>query len=186
MLLLAATTAASSAAQSTNVTLFQDMAVACLGELPPEIDRFLVDAPTEMPYLRSALVASWQADGREIFLAGEADGEARVSYTIEEADVAYARDDGRIARTVRLALRYTLTDAEGRVLADDRCARVRSDTIARTQVAAVQTDAYPETSADLPQGGWVRRVLEPAVLTAATAVALYLFYTLRTGNGEDS
>lgn len=162
------------------------MAVECLGELPPQVERLVLDASDEMPYIRSALVETWQDDGREVYLPDATNGAARVAYEIEEADVRYVRRGRRLAREVRLTLQYTIANADGRLLADNRCAPTRGDVIARADVDAVQSDAYPETLADLPPGGWFRRVLEPAVLTAATAVAVYLFFTLRSTGGDDS
>lgn len=185
-LLLAAATATSATAQSTNLSLYQDMAVECLGALPPQVERFVLDAADEMPYLRSALVEAWQADDREIYLTDASTGGAHVSYDVEAADVTYRREGRRLAREIRLTLHYTVANTEGRLLADDRCTRSRADVIPRSQVDFVQTETYPETQAALPRDGWYRRILEPAVLTAATVTAVYLFFTLRSAGGGDS
>lgn len=162
------------------------MAVECLGPLPPQLDQLVLEAPDEMPYLRSTLVATWQDAGRQVYLPDGPTNEARVAFDVEEAAVRYARRGSQLAREVRLTLRYTIARADGRVLADDRCALSRGDVIARGQVDAVQSNVYPETQSDLPRGGWFRRLLEPAVLTGATAVAVYLFFTLRSAGGDDS
>lgn len=174
------------AAQSTNLSLYQEMAVECLSELPADVDSLILEAPQNMPYVRSALVALWQADGRDVFFPDAPISTARLAYDVEEAAVTYVRRGDRFEREVRLTLRYTVTTESGRVLADDRCSRSRQDLIARAEVDAVQSPVYAETQGQLPRGGWFRRVLEPAVLTAAAAVAVYLFFALRSTGGEDA
>ena len=175
--------------QATNLAHYEAMAVACLSAVPDTARAFRLDAPDAMPYLRAALVARWQSEGRVIFRPDAPAAEALpwLRYAIEEARVAYAKaPDHRLARTVTLALRYTFTGADGRILRDDRCRDVRADTIRSADRARVETAAFPETQAPPPEAGWVRRYLEPAVITAATAVGIYLFFTLRsdrTNNG---
>lgn len=181
--LLIATTVAG---QSTNLALYQEMAVECLGDVPASIDTLALQPPDRMPYIRSALVTHWQDDGRTIYLPDSAGTHPLLSFDVEEADVTYARRSRRIGRSVVLALRYSLTSPTGRILADDRCREETSDMISRTALQVVQVDAYPETQADPPEGGWFRRYLEPVVITAATAVAVYLFFTLRSTEADDS
>lgn len=185
-MLLAVAMTAPAFGQSTTLSLYQEMALECIGEVPPQLDRLILEAPDEMPYLRSALVQAWQEDEREVYLPGAGVEEGRITYEVEEAFVRYERAGRRLAREIRLTLQFRIADAEGRLLADRRCARRRDDVIARSQVDAVESAAYPETRASLPRGGWFRRVLEPAVLTSAAVVTIYLFFTLRSTGGEDS
>jgi hypothetical protein len=186
VLVLTVAASAPAAAQSTTLSLYQDMALECLGELPPQLERIVLEAPDEMPYVRAALVEAWQEDGRQVYLPGASIEEGRLSYDIEEAYVRYARNGRRLAREVRLTLHYTIANEEGRLLADRRCAGIREDVIARSQVDTVESAVHPETQAALPRGGWFRRVLEPAVLTSAAVVTIYLFFTLRSAGGDDS
>ena len=177
---------APASAQSTNLALYQDLAVDCLGALPGDLDSFSLEGPERMPYVRSALISRWQDDGRSVFAADSSGDVAHLVYHIDDARVRYARQDGDVARRVALALRYTLTAPDGRILEDDRCAEEFSDVIPRGALAAVQNEAYAETQADAPEAGWFRRYLEPVVITAATAVAVYLFFTLRSNEADDS
>ena len=174
------------AAQPLNRVLFEEMAVDCLGTLPETEGDLILHAPEEMPYVRAVLVAAWQAEGRAIFLPDPARAGLRIAYAIEEAGVRYEkRRRKQLAREVRLVLRYDITDQDGRVLADERCALARSDFIARTQRTAVETEAWPETQGAPPRRSRVRRMLEPVVLTAAMTVTAWLFFSLRS-SGEDS
>lgn len=172
--------------QSTNLALYQDLAIECLAAVPGEVDSLSLESPTRMPFLRSALIARWQEDGRSIFEADSSRDVAHLVYHIDDARVVYGRADGDVARHVVLGMRYTLTAPDGRILADDRCAKDFSDVIPRGALAAVENEAYAETQADPPEAGWFRRYLEPVVITAATAVAVYLFFTLRSNEAEDS
>lgn len=172
-----------SPAQPTNLSVYQDLALRCLAGAPDTLGAFRLDAPDGMPYLRTALVDAWQADGRTLFLLPDsaAQGRPRLTYRVEEAGVTYERAPGRrLNRTVTLALRYTLTGPDGRLLAESACRETFADSFPRRAHAAVESPSFPETQAALPPAGWLRRYVEPALLTAATAIGVYLFFTLRS------
>ena len=174
-------------AQTSNLELYQEMAVECLGGLTGAADSLAIVSPARMPYLRSSLVNEWQKAGRVVYLADTTAVRfniPRLSYEVERAAVEYARRGKQVERRLRLDLRYTLTGADGLVIADDRCSSNRSDLINRTDLMRLQDPLYPETQAEPPPAGWIRRYLEPAVLTTATAVAVYLFFTLRSDAGD--
>lgn len=170
------------AAQPTNVAALQELGVRCLAAVPDTARAFRLDAPERLAYLRPALVAHWQAEGRTLFVADTAAAPPlpRLRYRVEAAGVAYARAGRRLRRTVTLGLHYSFTAPDGRLLADARCHEVYADTLARNALAVVEADAFPEARAEPPPPGWLRRYLEPALLTAATAVTAYLFFTLRS------
>ncbi len=171
--------------QPTNLEAYQTLAVECLAAAPDTARAFRLAVPARMPFLRTALVARWQEEGHMVFLADssfEATGALpRLAYEVEEATVAYERAGRKqLRRTVTLALRHTFTGPGGEILREDRCRDVYEDTVARRAAAGLADEAFPETQAPLPEAGWLRRYLEPVVLTAATAVAVYLFFTLRS------
>lgn len=177
-------------AQPTNLEALQTLAVRCLAEVPDTTRALRVEAPAQTPYLRAALVNRWQQENRSIFLPDSSlhtPNLPRLRYTVEAINVAYARAGRkRLQRTVTLALHYTYTAPGGRLLADDRCRETFTDTIRRADQAAVESDAYPETQGATPRGSWRRRYLEPALLAAATAVTVFLFFNLRNDrSGED-
>ncbi|MFQ5568088.1 MAG: hypothetical protein ACE5G0_00350 [Rhodothermales bacterium] len=179
-------------AQPTNLEAYQELAVRCLAEVPDTAQAFLLDAPEQMPYLRAALSGRWRQEGRALFLADtsfQVPGVAlpRLQFEIEEARVAYARAPRKqFTRTVTLALSYTMTAPDGRLLRENRCRDVFTDTIRRTDRLTLETEAFPETQGAPPQGSWKRRYLEPAVIAAATAVTIYLFFNLRSERSDDS
>ncbi len=178
-------------AQPTNLEAYQTLALRCLAEAPDTTQAFRLDAPAQMPYLRTALAQRWRDEGRVLFLADSLQhvsgpATARLRYEIEEAQVAYARAPRKqLVRTVTLALRYTFTAADGRLLREDRCRDTLTDTIRRSDRAALEWDAFPETQGEAPRGGWIRRHLEPAILAVATAVTVYLFFNIRSERTDD-
>lgn len=171
-------------AQTTNLAVFQDLGVRCLAGAPDTLRAFRIAAPPLMPYLRPPLLTRWQAEGRTLYLADSTNAHTDLpllSFSIEEAQVAYARARRRnVQRSVALTLRYTLTTADDRVLAEHRCRETYDDVVPRRAIAGLESTAFPETRATLPPAGWLRRYAEPALLTAATAVGVYLFFTLRS------
>lgn len=177
-------------AQETNLAVYQRLALECLGELPRDVEALSLEAPDEMPYVRSALIESWTSDGREVFdfngLPPQSATLPRLAFTVEEARVTYdALGRGRLNRNVRLAVQYVLSDVDGRILLDERCSKAADDVIDRAARERLEDEAYSETRGDPPRAGWVRRYVEPAVLTAATALGVYLFFTLRSQSTDD-
>lgn len=176
-------------AQETNISLYQKLALQCLSSLPDSIESFELDASREMPYLRPALVAGWQEEGRNVYLA---DSLAQnrdlpiLRYRVDDASVAYEPEGrGRLRRTVALTLQYTLVAADGRLATEQRCTESTNDLISRRDIDEIEAGAYPETQSAIPDAGWIRRYLEPAVLTVATAVGVYLFFSIRSGEREN-
>lgn len=168
---------------STNLEAYQVLAVGCLAEVPGSRSAFRLEAAPAMPYLRQALVQHWKQQGRAVFLAdtaaaGDMD---RLTYGVDLARVRYEKARRRILRrTVELELSYALVARSGEVLADDRCRRDYSDTLERSAVSGRETPAFSETVGTLPRGGFTRRYLEPAVLAAASALTVFLFFRLRS------
>lgn len=184
---LAGLGAAAGQAQPTNVEAFQGLAVGCLGAVPDTAQAFRLSAPAAMPYLRPALAARWQDEGRTLFVTDTlAAALPWLRFEIEEAQVKYERaPQKQLARTVTLALRYTFTGADGRLLREDRCRDTFADTVHRDARAGLESEAFAETQGALPRAGWRRRYLEPAALALATAVTVYLFFNLRSERSDD-
>lgn len=187
-LLLLALPAACTVAQTPTLTLFQTMAVECLAPVPDTLRAFGLATPAVPPYLRTALLERWHAEGRTVYLADSAQttpAYPRLLAATEQLRVVYARA-GRhtLRRTATLHLRYTLTAPDGRVLRDGRCERAADDTLARRDKSRVENPAFPETQAPMPPRRWLRRTLEPAVLAATVVLTAYLLFTLRSNRAD--
>ena len=79
-------TASTTGAQPTNMEAFQSLAVECMGFISDVEEDLIIDAPAEMPYVRSAIAARMNQRGRQIFLAdslytNQPDNLATLSYT---------------------------------------------------------------------------------------------------------
>lgn len=178
-------------AQPTNVEVFQQLAVQCLETAPDTVRAFRLEAPSQMPYLQSMLLERWQNADRLVFVADTArfdvpDDLPLFGYSITQVGLTYTRQGRKqLRRDVTLDLHYRLTAANGQVLSDQSCTSPYTDTVARNAAKHLSDPSYPETLAPIP-AGWLRRYLEPAVLTAATAVTVYLFFNLRSTSSGDS
>ncbi|GAB5520294.1 MAG: hypothetical protein RhofKO_25450 [Rhodothermales bacterium] len=174
-------------AQPTNLEAFQQVALDCLGAVPTGEAAFVLEPPGQMPYLRQALVGYWQRQDQTVYLASDSMAQAlpRLAYRIEQVAVDYQRAGRKhLDRALTLALAYTYTAADGRLLADARCAEPFSDRIVERDRESLETTAYPETQGNVPQG-WVRRYLEPAVVIGSAALGTYLFFSLRSTRQSD-
>lgn len=189
-LLLAGTAHYAGAQPATNVEAYQRLALDCLADVPDTIHVFQLQAPPQMPYLRTALVDRWHREGRTVFLADSTLGTPparlpRLVYLVEERGVDYERAGRRqMRRAVRLGLRYTLLGADGRLLREDACLDRFDDMLRPSDQPVVETAAFPESQGAAPRAGWLRRYAQPAVLAAATAVTIYLFFSLRNNQPE--
>lgn len=181
-----------SAMPPSNIDVYQQIAVGCVAEAPAAVAAFRLDMPAQMPYLRSALAARWQEMQKQVYLADSTYTTAPPSLPtleiqIEQAGIDYQRGGRKsVNRAVTLGLRYTLIGGDGQLLQEGHCADTVRDTVPRDQLDALATPAYPETQAEAPPAGWFRRYAQPAVLTAATAVTVYLFFSLRSDSSSNT
>lgn len=189
IVLLAA--ASQAAGQASNMDTFEALAVACTEDLGDSAGDLVLDAPSRMPYVRSAIVAALQSQGRQVYLADSTfserpDALSTFLYSIEEARVVYERiRKKRARRTVHFSAATALTSARGRLISDEICQQQFADTVAIADLASLQNSAYPETQAPIPEAGFARRFLQPLTLGAATALTVYLFFTLRSESSSD-
>lgn len=187
---LLASSSAGVFAQETNIERFQAIAVDCMAALPDTPESFRLEAAERMPYLRPSLVQYWQSNGHTVYLSDSTTVSVPdlplLAYRIEEADVEYVRRRSRrMQRVVTLALQVTVRGTDNRLVFENRCRDRLSDVIPRDALREIEASIYPETQAPAPEAGWVRRYLEPVVLTAATAVGIYLFFSIRSSNEEN-
>jgi len=177
-------------AQPTNVEVFQQLALDCLQAAPGTAQAFRLEAPSQMPYLRTVLLNHWQNDNRLVFFTDTTRYAPPrdlplLRYDIAQVALTYTRQGRKaLRRDVTLDLRYRLTAANGQALDEQMCTTPYTDVIPRKAAKNLSDLTYSETQAPIPAGG-LRRYLEPAVLTAASAITVYLFFNLRSsGNGS--
>ena len=194
LLFFASPQAASVHAQDvyTNLEVYQTLAKSCIAGVPDTWRVLAIEAPSSMPYVRSALVQHFQLERRAIFLPDTSSTLSsqrlnRLSYAVDEARVRYQKVRRNVVRrSVVLELRYSLVTQTGEIVADDRCSKSYADTLRRSAVREYETPAYPETAGALPRPAWTRRYLEPIVLATASALAAFLFFNLRSERSNGS
>lgn len=187
LVLVAAVPARDAGAQATNAERMSALAVRCVAERTAGADTVAVTGPERLPFIRSAVVATWQASGVTVY-EGDAEGAPgkAVHLEVEDAGVRYDRaDGGMIARSVHLDLMVRVAAPDGLILADDTCRGSESDLVERRAIESLGSPAWPETLAEEPAHGWLRRILQPVVITAATAAGVFLFFSLRSRRADD-
>ena len=170
----------------TNLALYQQLAIDCLTALPLQEDSLIIAAPASHPYLLNAVVGAIEQRGTTVFVPDPVQPVvAELSWIVGAATVQYSRGRSKmVARTVRLDLNYMLVSSDGRVMANGPCNQSYSDTVARSELPSLESSAFPETQAELPESGWLRRYLEPVVLAVATGLAAFLFFNLRSDRAD--
>lgn len=141
-------------------------------------------------YVRSAVVTALLEGGYTVHEPGaDAPGVPHVGLTPEVLTVEYARADRQnVSRRIEVRLRALVTNPDGTVARDEACTRTSVTLVERAAVPDLEDAADPRTHAPLPPaGGFLRRIVQPAVIGAATAAGVFLFFSLRSrraGSGE--
>lgn len=186
LLLAAAVPSANARAQTSNAQRMGELAVGCVAPRTAGVDTVTVTGPDRLPFVRSAVIAAWHASGITVYEAGANRAGTAVQLAVQDAGVRYAKaDDGQIERTVRLDLLVRVTGVDGIILADETCGRSESDLVHRDVLESLEDPTWPETVAEPPPPGFFSRILKPVVVTAATAVGIFLFFSLRSRRSDD-
>ena len=164
--------------------MLERLAVQCLSDVPGTLTSFRLVPADTMPYLRAALTDEWIGRGTRVALP-TAEDLTTLRYDIDHTGVRYRRLGRRLhERTISLGIDYTLSEANGGVLDDGVCSEMVVDTVRVRDLSVLEDLAYPETAGQRPPAGWFRRYLEPVVLGGAVAVAVLLFFSLRSDRGD--
>ncbi len=86
----------------------------------------------------------------------------------------------RIIRTVASRLHLNYLDGSGELLFSGELNGSVSDTLARSQIAAVEDQGLPFTIGKRPQSSLLRRMAEPVVMALVAGGIMYLFYSFRS------
>ena len=177
-------------AQKTNVEVMQELALECLDDVPDSSRQFIIAATNAPVFIRSALVTNWQKANYTLFIADSLlttpPRIPSLSFSVENSSISYERlKRKRVSRKIEQTVHHTFTSPEGILLSEAACTRDFTDTVSRNDLDTLESEAYPQTQAPHPKGGWVKRYLEPAVLATATTLGVYLFFTLRSDSNDD-
>lgn len=182
-------------AQETNAHILRQLAGDCVGPVAEPFRTVVLRSDPVSGFLTPGVVAALTGPGRAVYVdpAAPADSlpgrpvDATISFLVDGVTIRYDRSGRRhVARTVELHLAYIATDASARVLADSTCAMSAQDVISRSSLDSIENPDIPLTTGRRPQRSWLRRYVEPAVVASATAVAVYLFFNVRSDTNSDS
>lgn len=173
-------------AQDSNEAIYTQLALACMPALSAEQESVSLSPFNKMPYVRSALVDSLKSLDTKVYLPDSTRSLAQLSYTINKATVSYKRlRRKKVQRDVTFNAAVMLVSHDGEVLEDAVCDKQFSDTVKLADLSSLESGSYPETQASHPKAGLAKRFLQPAMLTAASALTVYMFFTLRSESGSD-
>jgi hypothetical protein len=125
--------------------------------------------------------------------AGTVDGEGTsadtiISFFVEDVQVAFGDSfrerwlgEKKTERTVLAAVRLEMQLlSTGKILYTGTVRRSVSDTIAVDEIARVSASARHIATGDAPEATLWEKILEPAILTVSSGIAVYLFFTVRS------
>ncbi len=179
-----------SAAQETltNMQVFENLGLECLGAVPVEADSLILAPSPALPYLTTKVINHWNQQGKILFASDSLSTSnplSLISWEVPRAAVSYERLSRKsISRSVRLDLTYSYIGKTGEFRAHDTCQMSLIDEIPRNMIPALESSAYPETQAEPPHDRWIRRYLEPLIIGAVTGLAAFLFFNLRNDSAD--
>ncbi len=163
-----------------------------LAGVPKELDQQLtvnVDGGEYSWIVEHEFLRSLQGHNLSVH-AGSIDSEYSIvfDFTVIELKVKYrkagqgtgAKDRG-IERSVSTVLAGKIYQGTtGELYYVGTIGRTAEDRIAIEDLPAVEHEEISVTHGTLPSGGFLKRFLEPAVVITATAIAVYLFFSVRS------
>ena len=182
-------------AQATNAEILQEMAVQCVRPLATPYARLSLRPDPANPFLNQAVFNALTEDDKLLYLdskdrtidsvAAANEVDASLGFNVERVSIRYARDGRRkVTRNIDLDLSYILVGPDRRILSNQTCSTSHADQIHRSQMDEVENQTIPLTQGVRPSRGWLRRYAEPVVIGAASAVAVYLFFNIRSDSNE--
>ncbi len=186
-LLIAAACAAPANAQESNAGVLGALVAECLSPVAGDAASIRFEGLDAYPFLRSAAYDAFREAGVTVWAADAENGVGpRVSTVAEHVETAYAAvGRGSVRRTLTLRLRTVVTAEDGRIVRDEPCERSVQDVVPRSALPSLEDPAFPSTRAEAAPSGFVGRILRPAVVVAASAAGVFLFFSLRSRRAND-
>ncbi len=181
-------------AQESNLEILQRLTVECVQ--PTVVDVASVSLRTDAAHgaLDPAVISALRADNKRVAVANLSQArdsselpvtDATLSYFVDRSSIRYARSGRRhVNRIIEMDLGYVLVSQGGEVMSDGTCSKSHEDRIGRNRIESVENDAIPMTKGQRPRRSWIRRYAEPIVVGAATGVAVYLFFSVRSDSNN--
>lgn len=168
---------------ATNAEVMGALAAECALSIAPAPGPVRVTGLEATPFMSGAVFTALNGSGFTVFDPGTAaPGPVDLRLTPEVVSVEYVRADRhQVKRLIEVRLHAYVRNPDGTVLRDEACARTSETLVERATVPDLENPTDPRTRAALPPaGGFLRRVVQPAVIGAATAAGVFLFFSLRS------
>ena len=137
--------------------------------------------------IRSAVTRSFLERNMDIYVSSDG-ADTIMSFSLTEATLVYGRTFSesflgtkKVERTITVKADITLmTKAAQRMLFSSEIIRAVTDTVLLSDVALLDDPTVPFTAVTHPATSFIDSVIEPVIITIASAVAVYLFFTIRS------
>ena len=179
-----------SAQQKTNLQIFYNLVDSSVAGINRKVSTqyVIVNYPTSNDFsvFQNQVISDFTKLGRTV-LAGSNKNTAdvtRINYIIDNAKVKYG-DMGRdgffgdfiMPRGIKLSGSYSLSN---RVVDSQRFNLTYTDTVAVDDVKSIENSSFPFTEAEVPSEPFFSSLFEPVVAIGSAAVAVILFFTVRS------
>jgi hypothetical protein len=138
-------------------------------------------------FFRSVLLDAVAAQSAVVYAEGSR-ADTIITLGIEDAQVAYGTafrerwfGERKTERTAALAVRLEMQQrSTGKILFAGTLRRAAADTIAVEEAARAGASSRDIAVGNVPASSLWEKILEPAILTVSSGIAIYLFFTVRS------
>jgi len=138
-------------------------------------------------FFRSVLLDAVAAQSAAVYVEG-AHADTIITLGIEDAQVAYGTafrerwfGERKTERTAALAVRLEMQlRSTGKILFAGTLRHAAADTIAVEEAARAGATSRGVAVGNVPASSLWEKILEPAILTVSSGIAIYLFFTVRS------
>lgn len=174
-------------AQPTNREVMVSLVTSCLA---PAVDSSTAISYTyhgSESFIETGIVSSWLSDGRTVSVHDNDSMENHLEIHVTDLAVNYTRLSRKsVSRTVTAAVMATLKSSDNEILEAVNCPGSFDDVLDRRKLVSVEDSQLPVTAAPHPSSGIIRKYIQPVIVGAASAVTVYLFFSIRSSNDSSS
>ena len=180
----------------TNLEIFQSQLDSLTSELiaraklGQEEDLFLNVRSSDSSFVvRNMIVETLKRLRYNVFFSPLADGDkgAAIDLAVVETTVRYGGafregflGERKAGRTISTVISANARSALDEVLFAGSLSKTSKDTVSVGEIPDLENSFIPFTHGEPPEGGALDNILKPVVIVGASAVVIYLFFTVRS------
>ncbi|NND73289.1 MAG: hypothetical protein HKN43_17070 [Rhodothermales bacterium] len=165
------------------------LAQTCLAPLAESTSEFAYEQVGGYRFLETGVVSMWMDDGKSVSRASAPDSVSAatlVRYEVHDARVSYLRESrSTLERTVDVRLSGLRFENGVATVSVAECPGTFTDIVDRNDIEAIEDAGIQETRGIIPRSGFLKRYGQPIVAGAASAVAVYLFFSIRSDEASN-